>query len=175
MNCPACGTTKSKLVLLTLSLLACAKSPPDLQAGGTPSSVASTASATPASTAAVIVPIPILGISGRTSASQHVNVGGDTNMVLVEAGTFTARLWATKPDDPKTLAEAEAFAKNFNPKKLHSETLADGWAISFEAMGSNYEVIVGRDIAGKAYHCEATAESASDQPTAVAFCKSLTQ
>ncbi len=165
----------SRVALLLLSLLACTKSPPDLQAGGAPSSVASTPSATPASTAAVLVPIPILGISGRVSASQHVNVSGDTNMVLVDAGAFTARLWATKPNDPKTLADAEAFAKNFNPKKLHSETLADGWAISFEAMGSNYEVIVGRDIAGTAYHCEATAESASDQPTAVAFCKSLTK
>jgi hypothetical protein len=167
----------SRVAFLLLSLLACTKSPPDLQARGSPSSAVSrqSVSASPSSTGAVTVPIPILGLSGRVSASEpHVNVGGNTNMVLVEAGTFTARLWATKPDDPKTLADAQAFAKNFNPKKLHGETLTDGWAISFEAMGSNYEVIVGRDIAGKAYHCEATAESASDQPTAVAFCKSLT-
>jgi hypothetical protein len=94
-------------------------------------------------------------------------------MVLVDAGKVTVRLWATRAEDPQTLADAEAMMKTLKATKSKSETFAGGWLVAYESFGWRYDVIASRDVAGKAYHCEASAESAEDQAAAVAFCKSL--
>ena len=177
------------VVAAALSLLACAKSPPDPPAGAAPTNAATNAATGAAagaperaSTAAPAaadartqqVDIRVLGLKGRAPAGAPApTVGGDENQVLVAGGKFTARLWATKPTDPRTLADAQAFAKNFKPKNVQTETLGDGWSIAFETMGPSYIVIVGRELAGKGVHCEATEDSVEGQRAALAFCKSL--
>jgi hypothetical protein len=183
-----------RLVLVmpfTLSLLACTKTTPDPSSvGAAPSSVGaapSTAGAAPTASqeaaatvpgadvqGGTVVPIRILGIKGRLPAgTPQPEVGGDTQMVLVDAGKFAVRLWATRARDPQTLADAEAMVKTLKATKSKSEMFAGGWSVAYESFGWRYDVIASRDVAGKAYHCEASAESADDQAAAVAFCESL--
>jgi hypothetical protein len=76
----------------------------------------------------------------------------------------------------KTLAEAKDKNSMYSPTDVKEETLADGWALSFQnkgGMGTNYWVQVRRTIGGKAIWCDTTASSAEQQANALAACKSL--
>jgi hypothetical protein len=173
----ACAEVRRVKILPIASTLAlflgCAKTPPDPPAGAVPSNASTGASQSVDAKTQQTVEISVLGLKGKVPAGAPVpKVGGD-DMVLVEGGKFTVRLWAAKPADPKTLADGQAFANNFKPKNVQSETLGDGWSITFETVGPSFIVIASRDLAGKAVHCEATEDSVEEQRAALAFCKSL--
>jgi hypothetical protein len=168
--------TPCVVATLALSFVGCARSPSDPPPGAaTAQASAAVATAAPAASAGKpgqLVEIPQLGLKGRVPAGARKPTVAGEGMVLVEGG-FTARVWATKPEDPKTLADARTFAANFKPKNLQAETLPDGWSVRFETGGPTYIVIVGRELGGKAVHCEATEDSPGEQDAALAFCKSL--
>ena len=94
-----------------------------------------------------------------------------TNLVATvkEAGKF----------DPKTADEAKKDAESsYSSTDAKSETLADGWLLTFTNKGSagtNYWVSSRRDIGGKSYFCSTTATTPEQQANAAAFCKSLKQ
>jgi len=79
-------------------------------------------------------------------------------------------------NDPKTLKAAQEESSMFNPKNVKTETLTDGWTMTFENTGSagtNYWVVARREIAGTAYRCQSTLTTPTQQAGALAACKSL--
>ena len=79
-------------------------------------------------------------------------------------------------EKPQTLAEAKSDAEMYTPKNQKEETLADGWALSFEntgSMGKNYFVEVRRDIGGKTYKCSTTGSDAGQAAAVLTACKTL--
>ena len=76
----------------------------------------------------------------------------------------------------QTLAEAKSDADMYSPKNLKEETLADGWALTFEnkgGMGTNYFVDVRRTIDGKDYKCSTTGSRSGQAAAVLAACKTL--
>ena len=64
----------------------------------------------------------------------------------------------------------------FTPKNLKTETLPDGWVVTFDnkgSMGANFFVNVRRDIGGKSYKCSTTGSNADQEKAVLAACKSL--
>jgi hypothetical protein len=77
---------------------------------------------------------------------------------------------------PQTLDEAKSDADLYSPKNLKDETLADGWALTFEnkgGAGTNYWVSVRRDIGGKTYNCTTTGVDPGQAAAVLAACKTL--
>jgi len=113
----------------------------------------------------------------------HVDVGGETNVgdaimgdgVMIQGETIGAmQIEAMK--EPKALADEKSDADMFSPKNLKTETLPDGWVVTFDntgSMGANYFVTVRRDIGGKSYKCSTTGSDAGQAKAVVAACKSL--
>lgn len=99
-------------------------------------------------------------------------VGGQ----MVQGPDLVVSIDVASPSSPATLADQKTDSEMYSPLNWKEETLPDGWAVTFEnkgGMGTNYWAIVRRDIGGKAYRCETTASSATQQANAVAACKSL--
>ncbi len=87
-------------------------------------------------------------------------------------------LGEAKPTDPRKIKDAQEAAKIFTPKNVHTDTLSDGWVLTYENTGSagaNYFVSVRRSIGGKDYMCETRQSTPAQQKAAVDFCKSLTK
>ena len=66
----------------------------------------------------------------------------------------------------------------FTPKNVKTETLPDGWVLTYEntgSLGSNYFVNIRREIGGKAYLCDTMQSTPEQQAKAIAFCKSLSK
>ena len=63
------------------------------------------------------------------------------------------------------------------PTNVKTDTLPDGWAMTFEANdasgGKNYNVEVERKIGGKPYKCSSVVGNASDAEAGLAACKTL--
>jgi hypothetical protein len=147
--------------------------------GGAPPAPAK--SETPAKTesggggaARAAVKLPKLGLT--IDAPGEVSVGdaivGEGHM-LQGSGVGALNVEVGKP---QTLDEAKEDAKLFSPANLKTETLADGWAMTFEnkgSMGTNYWVDVRRTIDGKLYKCSTTGSDAGQSAAALAACKSL--
>jgi hypothetical protein len=77
---------------------------------------------------------------------------------------------------PQTLDDAKSDADMYSPKNLKTETLTDGWALTFENTGSagtNYWVDVRRTIDGKSVKCTTTGSDAGQAAAVLAACKSL--
>ena len=110
---------------------------------------------------------------GETEAPQLMDSG---DRVLVMASGFTVGVAEAKKTDPKKVKDAQDAAKDFNPKGMKTETLPDGWALTYTNTGSagtNYWVTVRREIGGKGYLCETTQNTLEQQNLSLAFCKSL--
>lgn len=103
---------------------------------------------------------------------------GEGDPAMVMAANFTLNVSEAKATDPKTIKDAEAIAKGFNAKDTKSETLPDGWVMTYKntgSMGDNYSVSVRREIGGKGYLCETMQSTPAQQSLSVAFCKSLSK
>jgi hypothetical protein len=76
----------------------------------------------------------------------------------------------------QTLGEAKEDADMYSPKNVQAETLADGWALTYEntgGAGKNYFVKVQREIDGKAIACSTTGGNAGQAQAVLAACKTL--
>ncbi|MDB4958600.1 MAG: uncharacterized protein JWO36_6169 [Myxococcales bacterium] len=101
-------------------------------------------------------------------------IGGDKATML--SGPGIGGMQVDIPKAPQTVEEAKSDASMYNPKNLKTETLPDGYVITFEntgSMGTNYWVQVRRDIGGKTYECSTTGSEAAQAKAVVEACKSL--
>lgn len=118
-----------------------------------------------------------LGLKMDAPAGSNVSdgvVGGQ----MVQGPGLVVSVDEAKESSPATLEAQKEDASMYSPKNYQEETLPDGWAVTFEntgGAGTNYWVVVRREIGGKAYRCETTAASAEQQANALAACKSLKQ
>lgn len=104
-------------------------------------------------------------VSDGMGDKSNMVMGGDVGALTVEAA-----------DKAQTLDEGKDDAKDFSPKNLKDEKLADGWALTYDntgSMGANYFVDVVRTIGGKPYKCSTTVSKPEQQQAALAACKSL--
>jgi hypothetical protein len=137
---------------------------------------AAAASAAPAN-GPLTISIPKLGLKGLGAGETEAPIVGDGDPILVMASSFTVDVSAAKGTDPKTMKDGQKASKMFNPQGMITETLPDGWALTFTNTGSagtNYFVSIRRQIGGKGYMCESAQSTPDQQKAAVAFCKSLT-
>ena len=121
------------------------------------------------------VKLPKVGLQIDLSADDIASVGDGmsdhSNMIIGNTPLEIAAL-----DKPETLDDAKDEAKDFNPKNLKDDKLADGWVLTYDntgSMGANYFVDVVRTIGGKSYKCSTTVSKPEQQQAAVAACKTL--
>jgi hypothetical protein len=176
------------LTLATLSLLslvplvgpvACTKGSNDAPAALlAPSGGGGAPTPTQATGGPKVINLPKFGLKGTAAGETEDPIIGNGDPSLIMAATFTVNLSEAKPSDPKKIKDGEAAAKMYSPKNMQSETLADGWVLTYENTGSagaNYFVSVRRDIGGKGYLCETMQSTPAQQKAALDFCKSLTK
>lgn len=128
--------------------------------------------------APLVIDLPKFGLKGAAAGETEAPIIGSGDPAMVMASTFAATVSGAKPTDPKKVKDGQEAAKLFNPKNMKTETLPDGWALTYTNTGSagtNYFVSVRRDIAGKGYLCETSQSTVDQQNAALAFCKSLTK
>ena len=104
-------------------------------------------------------------VSDGMSDKSNMIMGGDVGALNIELA-----------DKAETLDEAKDEAKDFNPKDLKDEKLADGWAVTYSntgSMGANYFVTVFRTIGGKNVKCSTTVSKPEQAQAALAACKTL--
>lgn len=165
-----------------IALAGCSKSSADASASTPSTSEASESSGKKSeksekAKAAKVIKIEKLGLKAEAPGETEDPIIGDGDPIMIMAAFFTVNVAAAKPTDPKKLKDGEDAAGLFNPKNMKSETLSDGWALTFENTGSagkNYFVSVRREIGGKGYLCDTTQSTPEQQKTALAFCKALT-
>lgn len=117
----------------------------------------------------------------RAALPEGANVGkalmGDGAMVT-SGSTGAVTIAKAKQGSPDTIEKMKKEIEMYSPKNIKTETLADGWLLTFEnkgSMGANYWVKVYRKIGGTAWLCDTTGSQKEQQAGAVALCKSLTQ
>jgi len=121
--------------------------------------------------------LPKLGLSIEVPGSVEVGdaIMGEGHMLQ---GSSIGAMQIETAEKPKTLDEAKSDADMYSPKDLKTETLPDGWAVTFNntgSMGKNFFVDVQREIGGKTYHCSTTGGEAKQAEAVLAACKSLKQ
>lgn len=122
--------------------------------------------------------LPKLGLTMDAPAGSTAGdeIGGDGHMI--QGPDLVVVVALAKDSQPKTLAEQKTDSEMYGPLNWKEESLADGWAVAFEnkgGAGTNYWVIVRREIGGKAYRCDTTASRPEQGANALAACKSLKQ
>ena len=121
------------------------------------------------------VQLPKLGLQLDVPGEAKVDdaIGGEGHMLMGEGiGAMQVEVAKT----PQTIDEAKSDAEMYTPKNLKTETLPDGWALTFDntgSMGANYFVQVRRDIGGKTYTCSTTGSQPGQAAAVLAACKSL--
>ena len=119
--------------------------------------------------------LPKLGLQIEAPGSVTVGdaVMGEGHMLQ---GSGIGAMQIETASKPMTLEEAKSDADMYSPKNLKEETLADGWALTFEnkgGAGTNYWVNVRREIGGKSIACTTTGSDAKQAAAVLAACKSL--
>lgn len=170
------------IALVALSVAGCSTGSKDSAPKGSASPGASGAAASTgtgkAAAAAKVIKIAKLGLQGSAPGETEEPLIGDGDPIMIAAGGFTVNVSAAKPTDPAKIADEQEVAKTFNAKNVKTETLPDGWAVTFQNTGSagdNFFVSVRRDIGGKPYMCETTQNNVEQQKKSLDFCKSLSK
>jgi hypothetical protein len=119
--------------------------------------------------------LPKLGLSIEVPGSVEVGdaIMGEGHMLQ---GSSIGAMQIEVAEKPKTLDDAKSDADMYSPKNLKTETLADGWTLTFDntgSMGKNFFVDVQRTINGKTYHCSTTGGEEKQAQAVLAACKSL--
>ncbi len=112
-----------------------------------------------------------IDVGGETAVSD--GIGASSQMVSGEA---IGAMQVEVADKKQTIDDAKSDAGMFNPKNLKAETLADGWALTYDNVGSagaNFFVAVQREIGGKTYSCTTTAGDGDHAKAVLAACKTL--
>jgi hypothetical protein len=121
--------------------------------------------------------LPKLGLQIDAPGLVIVDDGVGTNGMMIsgpEVGGIN--ISEAGKDDPKTLKAAQSDSELFTPKNVKTETLPDGWVLTFENTGSagvNYWVTVRREIGKKPIMCTGANDTAAKSAAVVAACKSL--
>lgn len=126
--------------------------------------------------AAKAVKLPNLGlqIDAPGAVELHDSIGNKGHGHMLSVGGVGG-MAIDEDSKPMTLDEAKADQDMYTPKNLKTETLPDGWVLTFNnegSMGTNYFTVVRRDIDGKSYKCSATSPN-DNFAGAIAVCKSL--
>lgn len=121
------------------------------------------------------VKLPKLGLQLDAPGAVEVgdSIGGEGHM-LTGSGVGAMSIEVAKT--PQTLEEAQEDAKMYSPTNVKTETLADGWLLTFEnkgGVGTNYWVDVRRTIDGKNLKCGTTGSDKGQAAAVAAACKSL--
>jgi hypothetical protein len=119
--------------------------------------------------------LPKLGLSIEVPGSVEVGdaIMGEGHMLQ---GSSIGAMQIETAEKVKTLDEAKSDADMYSPKNLKTETLPDGWTLTFDntgSMGKNFFVDVQRTINGKTYHCSTTGGEEKQAQAVLAACKSL--
>lgn len=157
-------TTLLVVTIASLSLVGCK----DKDGGGT-SSAKATESKGPTK-------LPKVGLQADIPGEEVMVMDGmsaDSHMInSVVMGGMSVEILA----EPQTLDLVKADTEMFNPKNLKTETLPDGFLVTFEntgSMGTNHWVDVRRTIGGKHVKCTTTSDTTAKASLVVAACKSL--
>jgi hypothetical protein len=121
--------------------------------------------------------LPTLGLQVDVPGEVIVSDGLGKNAQMLSGPQVGGMNIAEASDtDPKTVKDEQSEAQMFTPKNLKTETLPDGWAVTFEntgSMGTNYWVEVRRNIGTKSYICSGTEDTADKAQGALTACKSI--
>jgi len=173
--------TSLSTVLFATAVLATGCHAPS--SAGEAASLGSSAAATPgaptapAQAKAAETKIDKLGLKADLPEMSTVGDGISTGSVMV-IGTAPVNIAVAKADDPKTVAAAKKDASMFKPTNFKDTTLADGWTLTYEntgSMGTNYWLVVRRDIGGKTYRCDTSVMTDDQRAAALKICLSLRQ
>jgi hypothetical protein len=128
-------------------------------------------------TAAKASPTQLPNLGLRIDVPGKVSVGdavmGEGHMLQ---GSSIGAMQVEIAQKPQSLDEAKSDVDMYSPTNLATETLPDGWVLTFEntgAGGRNYWVAVHREIGGKPITCTTTGGEAARAAAVVAACKSL--
>jgi hypothetical protein len=150
---------------------------------GEAASISTTAAATPTaatppkSGSSQETKIDKLGLKADLPEMSQVGDGIAAGSVMV-MGTAPVNIAVAKPDDPKTVDAAKKEASMFKPTDFKDSKLNDGWSLTYEntgSMGTNYWLVVRRDIGGKTYRCDTSVSSDDQRAAALKICLSLRQ
>jgi hypothetical protein len=170
-------TTVALALSLAVGLTACQSS--DQKVDGKASADGKAAGDSKAAAKGEMAKLPKLGLQVELPTGSMVEDaigGGQGHMIMSVTGPFNVSL--AGDDKPKTVDAAKKDAEMFNPTNFKSETLPDGWVVTWENTGSagtNYWLTVRREIGGKAYICDTSVAKESQRSAALAACKSLKQ
>jgi len=170
------ATALALVLVSSFALVACSNSSAAPEGSG--SGKSAPGAAAPAGGGGKAITLPTLGLKATLAGETDEPIIGSGDPVMVMAANFAANVAAAKPTDPKTAKDEQEVAKGFNGKDVQTETLPDGWVVTFKNTGSagdNYWVSVRRDIGGKPYLCETTQSTPAQQKAAIDFCKSLSK
>ena len=122
------------------------------------------------------VAIEKLGIKVTVPQGSTVGDGVGGDGVMIQGPDLVVMIELATDMTAATIDAAKEEADMYSPKNLESETLADGWVVTFDntgGMGTNYFVNVRRELGGKAYWCTTTSSTPEQKANAIAACKSL--
>jgi hypothetical protein len=157
-------------LVIVLSLVGCGKSD---KGEGSKGGGDGKGAAKPAAAAATALGKVPLKADLPAGAEVGDGIGGG---VMVQAPGLVFSVNEEGEMDAKTLDDEKKNAEMYTPKNIQTETLSDGWVLTFEnegGAGKNYWVTVHREIGGKKYRCSTTATLPEQQANAVKACKSL--
>lgn len=120
------------------------------------------------------IPIPALGLHITAPPGSQVTELLGSQLVMGLGMNVNVRV--AGDIDPSTIADARSEADLFTPTNFIEETLADGFAATYQNVGgagTNYWVTVRREIRGTPYMCTSMSGTADEQRAALDACKSL--
>ena len=172
--------------LVVFAGLACA-----CQRGGTEAPPAPAAASSPASgpASAAAAPgtagpepgaeeLPRLGLRLKLDPGAHIEDALVGEGVMIRGPGLELLVEAAGPARPATLEAMRKDAESYAPQNVVTETLPDGWALTFDAeggVGRNYWLEARRTLGDQAFFCEATTSKPELRDGALAACKRLTR
>lgn len=117
-----------------------------------------------------------LGLEAEAPSKTSVGDAEFGEGMMIQGPDLIAMVEVSSAERPTTEQEARKEAQGSTPRNLVTETLSDGWVLTFDnerALGPNYFVQVRREIGGKSIWCETTVSTPEQQANALALCKSL--
>jgi hypothetical protein len=118
------------------------------------------------------------GLKAAVPAAANIGKAIMGKGAMVTSGETGAVNITKAKKEGADLAKVKKDIEMYSPKNIKTETLSDGWVLTFEnkgGMGMSSWVKVYRKVGGTGWMCETTAPKKAQQAGAVALCKSITQ
>lgn len=141
-----------------------------------PQATESAAAPTASGAAFTFADFGLAGNAAGGDACKATKVG--SKLARIECGSVSITLEMANAMNDSTVDGAKDTATKAwsDAKNFKSQTLPDGWRLTFEASDAGsppFHEKTYRTIAGKAYECDTSAKTAADRDAAVAICASL--